>query len=142
MLPFENKLVCLELRGFQLVGLLEHGAELSWDEHRFNAKNLMHVSGLRVVYNVTNPIGHRVLSVEALCQDCSMPSYAPVEMFKMYRVVTVSYLAEGGDGFEIFPRYGRNRVVAPVDDVQAFEEYVKPRSPVAPVLEERIQILN
>uniref|UniRef100_A0A182TQC9 Apyrase n=1 Tax=Anopheles melas TaxID=34690 RepID=A0A182TQC9_9DIPT len=142
VLPFENKLVCLELRGFQLVGLLEHGAELSWDEHRFNAKNLMHVSGLRVVYNVTNPIGHRVLSVEALCHDCSMPSYAPVEMFKMYRVVTVSYLAEGGDGFEIFPRYGRNRVVAPMDDVQAFEDYVKPRSPVTPVLEERIQILN
>uniref|UniRef100_A0A182PCT2 Apyrase n=1 Tax=Anopheles epiroticus TaxID=199890 RepID=A0A182PCT2_9DIPT len=132
VLPFENQLVCYELRGFQLVGLLEHGAELSWDEHRFNAKNLMHVSGLRVVYNVTNPIGHRVQSVEALCQDCSMPSYAPIEMFKMYRVITVSYLAEGGDGFEIFPRYGRNKVVAPVDDVQAFEEYVKPRSPVAP----------
>uniref|UniRef100_A0A182JP57 Apyrase n=1 Tax=Anopheles christyi TaxID=43041 RepID=A0A182JP57_9DIPT len=103
VLPFENQLVCYELRGFQLVGLLEHGAELSWDEHRFNAKNLMHISGLRVVYNVTNPIGHRVLSVEALCQDCSMPRYAPVEMFKMYRVITVSYLADGGDGFEIFP---------------------------------------
>uniref|UniRef100_A0A4Y0BPY2 Apyrase n=1 Tax=Anopheles funestus TaxID=62324 RepID=A0A4Y0BPY2_ANOFN len=142
VLPFENQLVCYDLRGDQLVGLLEHGAELSWDEHRFNAKNLMHVSGLRVVYNVTNPIGHRVLSVEALCQDCSVPSYAPVELFKMYRVVTVSYLAEGGDGFEIFPRYGKNRIVAPMDDVQAFEEYVKPRSPVAPVLEERIQILT
>ncbi|XP_035910210.1 apyrase-like [Anopheles stephensi] len=142
VLPFENQLICYDLRGDQLVGLLEHGAELSWDEHRFNAKNLMHVSGLRVVYNVTNPIGYRVLSVEARCQDCSEPSYAPVEMFKMYRVITVSYLADGGDGFEIFPRYGTNKVVAPVDDVQAFEEYVKARSPVAPVLEERIKILT
>uniref|UniRef100_A0A182QET4 Apyrase n=1 Tax=Anopheles farauti TaxID=69004 RepID=A0A182QET4_9DIPT len=142
VLPFENQLVCYDLRGDQLIGLLEHGAELSWDEHRFNAKNLMHVSGLRVVYNVTNPIGYRVLSVDALCQDCAEPSYAPVESFKMYRVITVSYLADGGDGFEIFPRYGTNKVVAPVDDVEAFEAYVKVRSPVAPALEGRIQILT
>uniref|UniRef100_A0AAG5D4R7 Apyrase n=1 Tax=Anopheles atroparvus TaxID=41427 RepID=A0AAG5D4R7_ANOAO len=142
LMPFENKLICYDLRGDQLIGLLEHGAELSWDVDRFNAKNLMHVSGLRVVYNVTNPIGYRVLSVEALCHDCLERHYEPVDPFRTYRVVTVSYLAEGGDGFEIFPLYGTNRVVAPVDDVQAFEGYVKPRSPVAPELEGRIQILT
>ncbi|XP_058066411.1 apyrase-like [Anopheles bellator] len=142
MMPFENTLVCYDLRGDQLIGLLEHGAELSWDEHQFNAKNLMHVSGLRVVYNVSNPIGHRVLSVDALCHACAEPRYDPVEPFAIYRVITVSYLAEGGDGFEIFPRYGRNKVVAPVGDAEAFERYVSARSPVAPALEGRIQILT
>ncbi|ETN67026.1 5' nucleotidase [Anopheles darlingi] len=142
MMPFENELVCLDLRGDQLIGLLEHGAELSWDEDRFNAKNLMHVSGLRVVYNVTNPIGYRVLSVEALCHECAEPRYAPVDPFAVYRVITVSYLADGGDGFEIFPRYGQNRVVAPIGDAEAFERYVHSRSPVAPQLEARMQIVT
>ncbi|XP_053687437.1 apyrase-like [Sabethes cyaneus] len=137
VLPFENLLTVVELRGDRLLGVLEYAVEKSWDEDRFSGANMLQISGLQVEFNVTNPIGHRVLSVEVLCSACAVPKYEPLEALKYYRVVTNSFIAGGGDGFSIFPEFGRNKLNGPID-VEALEKYVKERSPVMQGVDGRI----
>lgn len=139
MLPFENNLVCVELRGDYLLGVLEYAVEKSWDEDKFNGANMLQVSGLKVEFNVSKPIGERVLSVEARCHDCMVPSYSPLNPFKYYRVITNSFIVGGGDGFHIFPQHGRNKRFGPIDNV-AFENYLKQRSPVIQGIDGRIKV--
>ncbi|XP_053674378.1 apyrase-like [Anopheles nili] len=141
VLPFENALVCFDMRGDHLIDLMEYSVEKSWDEDRFNGANMLQVSGLRVLYNVTNPIGERVLALDVLCHECSVPRYEPVEPFRKYRVITNSFLAGGGDGFTMFTRYGQRKVTGAVD-VEAFESYVRDRSPVYQGLDGRIKVLT
>ncbi|XP_062541986.1 apyrase [Armigeres subalbatus] len=139
VLPFENNLVCIELRGDYLLGVLEYSVEKSYDDDKFNGANMVQISGLKVVYNVTNPIGERVLSVDVLCYDCMVPSYSPLNPFKYYRVITNSFLVGGGDGFTILTERGRNKRVGPIDNV-AFESYLKQRSPVMQGVDGRIKV--
>ncbi|XP_058838568.1 apyrase-like [Topomyia yanbarensis] len=139
VLPFENMLVCVELRGDRVLSMLEYAVEKARDEDRFNAANMLQVSGLRVVYNVTNPVGQRVLAVEVLCYDCMVPKYESLQALKYYRVVTNSFIAGGGDGFTVFPQYGRNTLNGPID-VDAFEKYIKEHSPVMQGIDGRIKV--
>ncbi|XP_055626265.1 apyrase [Toxorhynchites rutilus septentrionalis] len=139
VIPFENNLVCVDLRGDHLLGVLEYSVEKSWDEDRFNGANMLQVAGLRVEYNVTEPIGRRVVAVEVLCHDCMVPRYEPLKPLKSYRVVTNSFIAGGGDGFVTFPKHGLNRRVGPVD-IEAFEDYTKKRSPIIQGIDGRIKV--
>lgn len=118
---------------------MEYAVEKSWDEDRFNGANMLQVSGLRVEYNVTKPIGERVLALEVLCADCMVPRYEQLQPLKYYRVVTNSFIAGGGDGFSIFPQHGRNKRIGPVD-IQAFEDYAKIRSPIVQGIDGRIKV--
>ena len=54
----------------------------------------LQVSGMRYVFNSTNPVGHRLLSA-------SSASGAPIDPCKMYNVVTTNYVAAGGDGYNL-----------------------------------------
>lgn len=65
--------------------------------------------GLRVTFNVTNPIGHRVQSVHVLCNKCATPTYEPLDKGKMYRMITISFLCRGGDGFTAISANFKNR---------------------------------
>ncbi|XP_055533444.1 apyrase-like [Wyeomyia smithii] len=139
VLPFENFLTAVELRGDRLLGVLEYAVEKTNDGEEFSAINMLQVSGLRVVYNVTNPVGQRVLSVEVLCSECMIPKYEPLDALKYYQVVTNSFIAGGGDGFTIFPEFGRTKLTGPVD-ISAFEEYTKQRSPIVQGVDGRIKV--
>ena len=57
--------------------------------------------GLKVLYNVTNEIGKRVISVDVLCNKCAVPVYSPIDFEQMYRIVGASFLVGGGDGFDV-----------------------------------------
>lgn len=64
--------------------------------------------GLKVTFNVTRPVGNRVVSVDVLCNKCDVPKYERLDPKKMYRVIVNSFLANGGDGFVMFKQYGEN----------------------------------
>ena len=66
--------------------------------------------GLRVTYNMSEPVGSRVAEVYARCADCRVPKYQPLEDEKVYEVVMNTYMAKGGDGFEVIQKHAiRNR---------------------------------
>ncbi|XP_043191253.1 5'-nucleotidase-like [Amphibalanus amphitrite] len=92
----------------------------------------LQTAGVRVVYDMTRPAGHRVRRLEVLCSQCVTPRYEEVRAGAMYRLVTTSYLAAGGHGYRVLPR--RGRAVAdsgrPVRDI--LRHYLRSRSPVPP----------
>lgn len=86
--PFLNDTHTLELRGADLRAVVEHGLSLR--------AGMAQVSGLRVTYDLARPVGARAVAVAV--------GGAPLEDDRTYRVVTNSFLAEGGDGYAAFPR--------------------------------------
>lgn len=64
--------------------------------------------GMKMVIDVNRPIGERVLSVDVLCRKCAVPEYHPLDPKEIYRVIIGSYMAGGGDSFDVFPQYGFN----------------------------------
>uniref|UniRef100_A0A182Q7N3 5'-Nucleotidase C-terminal domain-containing protein n=1 Tax=Anopheles farauti TaxID=69004 RepID=A0A182Q7N3_9DIPT len=141
VLPFENQLFSMLLRGDYLMNVLEESVRGAFVTNgTVQAFNLLQVSGLRVTYRITNPPGRRLVSLEVLCQQCTGEVYEPVNPFREYRVVVASFLAEGGDGLTTFAREGRELEEGPVD-LDAFEEYVERLSPLNEVDGGRIRFL-
>ncbi|KXJ74404.1 hypothetical protein RP20_CCG013766 [Aedes albopictus] len=140
VLPYENYLECVELRGDYLLEVLEQSVAAAFDGDRFFAADMLQVSGLRVKYDINKPIGERVVSLEVLCSDCMTPSFRPLNPFKYYRVITNAYTVAGGKGFLQFSQRGRNKVAGPLDNV-ALEDYLRQRSPVTQGVDGRIEIL-
>ena len=91
--PFPNEAVALELTGREIRALMEHAASLT--------NGVLQAShGLQMRYDSRRPAGQRVLSLTL--------DGKPLEEGATYRVVTSSFLADGGDGYQTFLA-GRNR---------------------------------
>jgi 2',3'-cyclic-nucleotide 2'-phosphodiesterase (5'-nucleotidase family) len=120
VLPFDNQLMVLELTGEQILRILEHSVSSS--------PGKMLVSGMNFRFDMSRPAGERVVEVTA--------GGEPLDPARLYRVVTIDYLASGGDGQETFlegsnPAYGDT-------EVWAVAQYIQDHSPVHPKVEGRI----
>nr|CAD7424035.1 unnamed protein product [Timema monikensis] len=109
--PFLNTIDTLELQGRDLLQVLEKSVSNPFNSTAsggFNGKGFLQYSGLNVVYNMTRPIGERVVKVDALCAECRVPHYQPLNLDTWYRIAVNSYLAGGGDGYKVFEQNSRN----------------------------------
>lgn len=106
--PFLNAAWTVEMPGGALRSVLEHGCSLE--------AGMVQVSGLVARYDLSRPVGSRVLSVEV--------GGRALEAERRYLVSTNSFLAEGGDGYAGFLQ-GRivDRGGAMLNDLMA--DYVK-----------------
>jgi 2',3'-cyclic-nucleotide 2'-phosphodiesterase (5'-nucleotidase family) len=86
-LPFGNVGVLLELSGASLLAALEHGVS----KVEAKAGQFPHVAGIRFVYNPRQPAGSRI--VQATING------VPIDLTASYRVATIDYLLNGGDGY-------------------------------------------
>jgi len=84
--PFVNSLVVCKLTGVQLKEVIEQGLTLE--------RGMVQASGLKAVYDISRPLGKRLVSLEIGGQ--------PVDDNRIYTVATNSFLAEGGDLYETF----------------------------------------
>jgi len=91
--PFLNEAVLLEMTGADLRGAVENGLSLK--------AGMVQVSGLRATYDLGRPMGSRAVAIHA--------GERPLDDQRAYRVVTSSFLAEGGDGYGSFKN---GRVIA------------------------------
>lgn len=127
VMPFDNKLVEIVLRGSTIRKALEFSvSEYDSKKTDFYARHNLHFSGnylltylertpvrtyqttksiiflgLKVDYDFTRPAGKRIESVQVLCTDCSIPKFVPLTDDVTYRVITVNFLADGGDKFDM-----------------------------------------
>lgn len=124
LLPFDNQLVAMTLRGDQVLQLLE----ASGDQHT----KILQVSGLAVEYDSTRPAGSRVARA-SVKGETLRPDAA-------YRVATNDFLAAGGDNFTTF-KEGTD--LAYGDTLRdTVSDYLQKHSPVRPAVENRIRFGN
>ena len=96
---FDNTLVLLDLTGAELLADLEigvAGAVRKPDGSQGEGGSFPTLSGARFSVDLNNPPGSRVTAIEIKNKD---GRYEPLRPEAVYRVVTISYLAGGGNGY-------------------------------------------
>ncbi|XP_058056196.1 apyrase-like [Anopheles bellator] len=133
--PFEDTIDSFDLQGRHLLEVFEYSAS------RYGLTDMMQVSGLKVVYDMRQPVGSRVVSLLARCRFCTVPKYEPLDLDRVYRVATGTYIRNGGSGYTMIPQHATNVQVGPVD-VFVLEQHVKKMSPITCGTEGRITFVE
>ncbi len=113
-LPFLNSLVVCEMTGAQIREVLEQGLSLE--------RGLIQGSGLKATYDLSRPLRHRLIELQI--------GDRPVDDRKTYRVATNSFIAEGGDLYEVFLQVKPADTGASLSDVVM--EYFKKHGEIQP----------
>ena len=108
--PFGNTLVTKSFTGAQFFALLEQQFDDEGFVQTFSASE-----GFRLTYDMSRPVGSRVISATLNGQ--------PIDPEAIYRVTMNSFLAAGGDSFTVLEA-GTDTVVGPVD-LDAMEAYLR-----------------
>ncbi|KAF6364998.1 5'-nucleotidase ecto [Rhinolophus ferrumequinum] len=97
VLPFGGTFDIVRLKGSTLKKAFEHSV------HRYGQSTgeFLQVGGIHVVYDLSQKPGNRVVKIEVVCTQCRVPSYEPLKMDEVYKVILPSFLANGGDGYQI-----------------------------------------
>ncbi|XP_037077649.1 5'-nucleotidase-like isoform X2 [Pollicipes pollicipes] len=132
--PFGNMLDVLLVTGDTLWKAFEHSAS-AHDEIK---GGFLQISGLRVLYDLSKPLGSRVQRLEIACSQCSVPKLEPVLRSRQYRVAMPGFLAGGGDGYDMFDKEKLYHLRTGLTDVDVFVNQVKRMSPVITGVEGRI----
>ena len=91
ILPYEDALVVVEVKGATLRAALENGVSLAREDAK--PGRFPQVSGLRFTYDPSRPVGDRVVDVRM--------GGKPLDAEATYRLATLSFLASGKDGYEM-----------------------------------------
>jgi 5'-nucleotidase/UDP-sugar diphosphatase len=126
-LPFNNRVVVVEITGADLLLAMENGvAQVPVPAGRFPQ-----ISGMKLVFDPKQPMRKRVISLEVAGK--------PVEMNRVYRVAILDFLARGGDDYATFRT--AKRVTPDADAPLLANEviaYLKSLGTVKTVAEDRI----
>jgi 5'-nucleotidase/UDP-sugar diphosphatase len=90
VLPFQNTLSTFQVTGATVIAALENGVS----QIEEGAGRFPQVSGMTFVVDASMPAGERVSDV--------MVGGAPIDMEKVYGVVSNNYVRNGGDGYKMF----------------------------------------
>ena len=114
-LRFNNGLSVLSVTAEELKALLEHGVAALGNQGRFPQ-----VAGMRFSYDPAQPAGSRVRTLVVDDPDGSGPTNTPEVVYSAgalavapgtaYRLVTLGFLADGGDGYPFAGLSAPNRV--------------------------------
>jgi 5'-nucleotidase len=137
LLPFNNTLVILELKGSELIAAFEQAVEFQIASG--NKSPYMYVAGITFRIDETAPAGRRIRDVRI---GNANEGYAPIDPAVNYKIVTCSYMAGGGDGMTVFMKSAGRRTDTGFTDAEVFMEYLKAGGRVNPPTEERILLLG
>jgi len=126
LLPFGNTLAVMDLTGEEIRVLLEGALEAIFDRGLSDG-TFPYVAGMRYSAVRSAPAGTRVTSMEAAD---GVGGYAPMDPARVYRVVTNTFVAGGGDGFGMLR--GRPFTDTGYVDAEVFSDYVRMLGTVAP----------
>uniref|UniRef100_A0A182YBN1 Apyrase n=1 Tax=Anopheles stephensi TaxID=30069 RepID=A0A182YBN1_ANOST len=116
--PFSNTVDLVTLRGDALWNIIEHS--IVWDSVK--RMNVAQVSGLRVVADLDRAPYNRVLSIEVR-NLADGTKYEPLSKKVTYKLVTLSFIATGKDGFR-WALERLDRKIGPLDS-DVFIAYLK-----------------
>lgn len=130
VIPFGNTLVMREITGERLLAALEHGVS----EEGGQGPRLLHTAGLRYMVDAARPAGSRIARAEILNEK---DTATPLDRTARYVIVTIEYLARGGDAYEMLKDSKVIPSPEPID-ITVVEDYLKKHSPLPQPEGERI----
>lgn len=102
VLPFEDNICTMELKGDIILSLLEFS---TCDRRKTGP---LQFGGIKAVIDYSKPNFGRVSDVMVLCAECRVPKFEPIKTDKWYRVVINEFTYHGGDGFAMIEKNARN----------------------------------
>lgn len=120
--PFANQVSTLELKGSDLVVALENGLMAAHDPNADGTGRFPHVSGMRYTWSPKKAPGSRVLRVEVKTQD---GKWEPLNRSRWYKVVTNSYIRNGGDRYTVLKDKARNAYDGGAKVSEVFSRYLQ-----------------
>nr|XP_032522687.1 apyrase-like [Danaus plexippus plexippus] len=133
--PFENNVEMFDLKGVYIKELLEYAVA----NEPYPGARMVQVSGMRIVFNGSQPLGSRVFEVFVRCIDCDIPQYYPLRLDTYYKVVSQDFIGNGGGGYTMMSNNRQNVEVLGVD-YDILLRYVRHQSPIMKDLDGRILI--
>ncbi|XP_033150279.1 apyrase [Drosophila busckii] len=141
MSPFENNLNAYNLPGSKLLEALEYSvAKIDLPNGVTSSHLMAQYSGLKVTYDYSKPVNSRVVSAQVRCADCEVPLYEPLDVKKIYRIVSPNFLQNGGDGYSMLAE--GTDVITSSTDLEALLSYTDNAQPIYTGREGRITVLN
>lgn len=133
VLPFGNTLATMRLSGNEI----KQAFETSLRSYPGENGGFLHVSGAKVEFDSSKPVGERVTSIKYNAGD---DVYVEIEAETMYTIATNAFTAKGGDGFDVFKAaYEDGRVTdLGLSDWENFREHLVSLGTVDPQIEGRI----
>lgn len=131
--PFGNTVATLELTGADVVAALENSVSainLNDDGQisRDGASGrFLQVSGLTYSFDPTLESGSRIVSVEVEQED---GSFAAIDESAVYLVAMPNFIANGGDGYDIFVEAGMNVYLFGRVDWEVTRDYMQTLTPI------------
>jgi 5'-nucleotidase len=140
MMPFGNTVELIQLKGDVIRQAFEYAVRDYQTEDAHG--RFLQVSGVKVVYDLSRPKNERVVSLLVRCDDCPIPDYTPLDMNKIYDVVTITYLTIGGDGFTMIRDNILKSDSSEILDIDVVMDYIKRYQPIVTGNDGRIRFLN
>ena len=135
VLPFGDTLAYFEMVGSDIRDLLEYSVNRAEDPMNEGTGRFLQTSGLKYVWDPSADVGSRIVNVE-VADETGM--FVPLDDEVIYKIVTLLYIREGGDGYTILEEraiepYDFGRVIADI-----IVDYLAEYSPISPGTDGRI----
>ncbi|KAJ8029629.1 5'-nucleotidase [Holothuria leucospilota] len=101
IIPFGDILHLIEMKGVHVLEMLEFS--VAGFEPGVGRFEFLQTAGLRLTYDLSKRPGNRLVSASTLCTMCEIPRFLPINEDTVYKFVTNSYTASGGDGYVVIP---------------------------------------
>lgn len=134
-LPFQSSIIMAQVRGKTIHNALEHSAKIFSSQA---AGGFLQMYGAKVIYNMNNTIGQRVLEVRLLCSECDVPKYEKLESDKKYTILLSDFLHDGGDNYVFREKDNHTFIELGVTDSDVFIDYLRDQRFIYPALDGRI----
>ncbi|CAG5022756.1 unnamed protein product [Parnassius apollo] len=134
-LPFANQVVTFALPGRYLLDVFKLCMTKYYVANPFNGPWMPNIAGLRLTINLTQ-------GVNVVAQVKEGEEFKDLNPDKEYQVSTLGFLVrKRNNKFAVLVRHGRNiRAVGKDSDI--LENYIRKTSPIIPVLDNRLTVIN
>lgn len=140
MMPFGNTIELIQLKGETIRQAFEYAVSDYQVEDAHG--RFLQASGVKVVYDLSKPKNSRVVSIHVKCDDCGIPDYSPLDVNRIYDVVTITYVTIGGDGFTMIRDNILKSDSSEILDIDVIMEYIKRYQPIITGNEGRIRFVT